>query len=306
MTGSVRFLAGAATAGRVAADRAELWLPGALGAVGYLAWLPLLLTVAVPPRASDLAFLGADFFSSGLFPLNVLLVATLGTLAVLVGCVIAAFAEAVLLRAAGRGTPNRSLVVEMEAILSVMLVAVLPAIAAAAAVASATAAVAPTEFMAPDTGAPFMWRVAGRVLPLVVALAVLIVVGQAFGAVAIRRAAGPAAIPVSAALRAGLRDLVRRPVRRLGLASASFAADLLALALSVALLRVLWAPIQAEIAGGQLLSPQALLLLVGFVAIWLVLVMAFGALHAWVSAWWSLELAEVTARAGPEAQEARR
>jgi len=56
------------------------------------------------------------------------------------------------------------------------------------------------------------------------------------------------------------------------------------------LLRVLWGPIGADLAGGQLISPQALLLLVGFVAVWFAVILAFGALHVWISAWWSLEL----------------
>lgn len=304
MSRSPRWVDAAVVAARTAADRADLWLPGALGALGYLAWLPLLVTVAVPPRASDLAFLGADLFSSGLFPLNVLLIATLATLVVLAGCLLAAFAETALLRAAGHGTPGRSLTGEVEAILSVMLVAALPALAAVAAVATAIAAVAPAEFVAPDSATPLAWRLAGRVAPLLAALTVLIVLGQAFGAVAMRRAVGVTAAPVSAAMRAGLRDLARHPVRRLGIALASFVVDLIALALAIALLRVLWAPIRADLGAGRLVSPQTLLLLLGFVAIWLALVFSFGALHAWISTWWSLELAGPTAEGRPAAEEA--
>jgi hypothetical protein len=301
---SPRWTVAATAAARTAADRADLWLPGALGAIGYLAWLPLLVTVAVPPRASDLAFLGADLFSSGFFPLNVLLIATLATLVVLAGCLLAAFAEAALLRAAGHGTPGRSLTGEVEAILSVMLVAALPALAAAAALSSAVAAVAPAEFVAPDSGIPLVWRLAGRVVPLLAGLGVLAVLGQAFGAVAIRRAVGPAAAPVGVAMRAAVRDLAQHPVRRIGIALASFVADLVALALAIALLRVLWAPIRADLGAGQLVSPPALLLLLGFVAIWLALVFCFGALHAWISTWWSLELARPPAEGRPAAQEA--
>jgi len=58
-----------------------------------------------------------------------------------------------------------------------------------------------------------------------------------------------------------------------------------------------------SLAAGQLVSTQALLLLVGFVAIWLTLVLALGALRAWVSAWWSLELAPADEGARPEGQE---
>jgi hypothetical protein len=305
-TGSTgTWLRHAGEAARVAAERGDLWLPGALGALTYLAWLPLVVTVAVPPRTSDLAFLGASLFSSELFPLNVLLIAVLAALGVVVACLVAAFAEAALLRAAGLGTPNRSMTRELEVVFSVVLVAILPAVAVAAALASGIAAVAPAEFGAPDLGIPLALRIAARLAPLLVAFAVLAWLGQALGGVAIRRAVGPAALPVGAALKAAARELVEHPVRRLGLALASFIADLLAVGLAVALLRVLWPPIAADLAGGQLISPSALLLLVGFVAIWLAITLAFGALHAWVSTWWSLELGADGAAARPEAQEAR-
>lgn len=297
-------------AARVAADRPDLWLPGALGALVYLAWLPLLVTVAVPPRASDLAFLGVSVSSSSLFPLNVLLIATLATLGVLAGCLLAAFAEAALLRAAGRGTPGRSMAGEVEAILSVMLAVALPAMAAAAAVATAIVAVAPVEFVVPNAGAPLAWRIAGRVAPLLLVLGALVIAGQAVGAVALRRAVGPRAAPVGQSLWAGLRDVAQHPVRRLGMAVASSAADIVAIGLMVAVLRVLWAPIGSELAGGQLLGPELpgarlLLLLPGFVAVWLALVVACGALHAWVSTWWSLEVADSAAEARPMAREAQ-
>lgn len=299
------WLGNAAVAARLAADRGDLWLPGALGACTYLAWLPLVVTVAAAPRTSDLAFLGAGLLSSELFPLNVLLIATVAALGVLVACLIAALAEASLLRAAGLGTQGRSLTRELEVIFSVMLVALLPAVAVGAAVISGVAAVAPAEFGAPDLGVPLALRIALRLAPLLAAFGLLAWLGQAFGALALRRATGPGALPVGEALRAALRELVHQPMRRLGLALTSFAADLLAVGLAVALLRVLWAPIDAELAGGQLVSPSALLLLVGFVAIWLALILAFGALHVWVSTWWSLETGALHGEAAPGRVEAQ-
>lgn len=304
MSGSGGWFSNAGTAARVAADRGDLWLPGALGALSYLAWLPLVLTVAAAPRTSDLAFLGASLFSSALFPFNLLLIATLAALGILVACLLAAFAEASLLRAAGLGTPGRSMTRELEATFSVMLVAVLPAVAVAAALISAAAAVAPAEFGAPDFGVPLALRIALRLVPLLAGLALLAWLGQALGAVAIRKAVGPGALPVGDALRVALRDLIQHPGRRLGLALTALIADLLAVALALALLRVLWAPIAAELAGGQLVSPSALLLLVGFVAVWLTVALAFGALHVWVSTWWSLELGANREATSPEAQEA--
>jgi hypothetical protein len=300
-----RWLGNAAVAARLAADRGDLWLPGALGALTYLAWLPLVVTVAAAPRTSDLAFLGAGLLSSELFPLNVLLIAIVVALGVLVACLIAALAEASLLRAAGLGTPGRSLTRELEVIFSVMLVALLPAVAVGAAVISGVAAVAPAEFGEPDLGVPLALRIAVRLAPLLAAFGLLAWLGQAFGALALRSATGPGALPVGEALRAALRELVHQPMRRLGLALTSFAADLLAVGLAVALLRVLWTPIDAELAAGQLVSPSALLLLVGFVAIWLALILAFGALHVWVSTWWSLEAGALPGEAAQEPVEAQ-
>ncbi|MGZ8562045.1 MAG: hypothetical protein ACXWWU_00320 [Candidatus Limnocylindria bacterium] len=290
MTSTGGWLRNAVAAWGAAIDRPDLWVPASLGAIAYLAWVPLVLTVAALPSAGDLAFLGARLLSSSAFPWNVLVLAALATLAVLIACLLAGLAEAALLRVAGHGTPNRSLTRETEAAFSVLLIASLPAVAIATMLVSGIAAVGPAEYGAPDIGGPLLLRIIRHLVPLLVALAAFAVIGQAFGAVALRRAVGEGAVPVGVALRAALGDLVTRPVRRLGTAAASMLVDLLALALATALLHVLWAPIRVELGAGQLISPQALLLLVGFVAVWLALVLAFGALHAWVSAWWSLEL----------------
>lgn len=304
MNGRGGWLRNAAAAARLAGDRPDLWLPGSLGSLAYLAWLPLVLTVAALPKVSDLAFLGARLLSSGAFPWNILLLAALATIVVLIACLLSALAAAGLLRAAGHGTPNRSLTRETEVAFGVLLIAALPAVAVSTALISAIAAVAPAEFGAPDIGGPVLLRILRQLIPLLIALAALTLVGHAFGAGALRRAVGPRAGSIGAALRGGLRDIVTQPLRRLGLAATSMLTDLLAFALATALLRVLWAPIRVELAAGQLVSPPALLLLVGFVAVWLALVLAFGALHAWVSVWWSLELEHVGAEGRSTAQEA--
>lgn len=304
MSGLGAWFRNAGTAASHAGDRPDLWLAGSLASLCYLAWLPLLLTVAELPKASDLAFLGARVLSSGAFPWNIVLLATLATLVVLIGCLLAALAQAALLRGAGYGTRERSLARDTEVAFSVLLIAALPAVAISAVLVSGFAAVAPAEFGAPDIGGPLLLRILRHLVPLLVALVVITLLGQALGAAAVRRAVGPRAVPVGAALRGGLRGLVAQPMRRIGLSVASMLTDLLALALATALLRVLWAPIKVELAAGQLVSPQALLLLIGFVAVWLALVLAFGALHAWVSAWWSLELEHDGAERRTSAQEA--
>jgi hypothetical protein len=100
MTSATGLSRHAAESARVTGDRPDLWLAGALSAAPFLAWLPLIVTVAAPPRMSDLAFIGAGLLSSGWFPWNLLLLAGLAVLGVLLACVLAALGEAGMLRAA--------------------------------------------------------------------------------------------------------------------------------------------------------------------------------------------------------------
>jgi hypothetical protein len=67
------------------------------------------------------------------------------------------------------------------------------------------------------------------------------------------------------------------------------------------LLGVLWAPIEAELGARGDFAFATALLLVGFVAIWLCLVVAGGALHAWSATTWSRLIA-----AGPRPIHPRR
>ena len=54
---------------------------------------------------------------------------------------------------------------------------------------------------------------------------------------------------------------------------------------------MLWIPIGSALDGGRLATPGTLLLLLGFVAIWLGLLLVAGAVHVAVSAWWAIEQA---------------
>jgi len=272
------------------ADRPGLWIPGAVGSLAYIAWLPLVLVVAAVPRISDLTFLGADLYTSPLYPLNVLLLALLLALLVTMACALAAVGEAALLRELGNAQPVRSLGTDAGVILSILLVAGLPAAAVVGATSIRLASTAPAVFTSPDIGGSLLVRVIMELAPFLVALAAALLVGEAWGAAAIRRAVDRQALSVRSALLAGFRDLLARPARRIGLAVVATAADLIGAALAFALLRGLWVPIQRHLVGKQPFSLVSLPLLVGFVAVWLALVLAAGVLHAWVSAWWSLEL----------------
>ena len=67
--------------------------------------------------------------------------------------------------------------------------------------------------------------------------------------------------------------------------------DVLVLVVTIALLSVLWMPIGSALDGGRLATPETLLLLLGFVAIWLGLLLVAGAVHVAISAWWAIEQA---------------
>jgi len=278
-------------AAQVAGDRSDLWLAGSLGWLAYLGWLPLLLVLA-QPDANDVAFLGVSLYTSSAFPLNAFALGAAAVITFAVLCLVAAAAEVVLLRnAAPGGTPDAPLARAVMSAFTVTLVSTLPAVGAAAVVLVGVIAVAPAEFQSPDIGTPVLLRVAGDLLPYLVVLALAMLLGQAFGGLALRSSQAAPERPVTAALLAAGRLLVRRPLAGIGVAGGGMLLDALNLLFTFALLRVLWAPIASALADGRLATPATLLLLLGFVAIWLALLLVAGALHVAVSAWWATELA---------------
>ena len=260
------------------ADRPALWLPGALAWSVTVGWLVLVAGVARPPGTAELTFLGAGLYTSGAWPWNVVglggLLAGLVVLAVLLG----ALGEAVLLRGrrASAGTVGR--------IAALTAIVAAPVVVALLVLGIALVAVAPGEFNAPDTGAGPLYRTLGRVVPVIAAVAVLLLAGSTLHAAAARRVA--AGSGVVGALRSGIGDLrAGSPATALH-ALVTAVARVGYLALAATLLRVLWAPIGLQLDVGQI-DAGVVLLLVGFVAIWLCLVLGGGALHAWGSVTWS-------------------
>jgi hypothetical protein len=281
-----------AAAAQHAADRSDLWPAGALANLAFLGWLPLLLAVA-RLDVGDLTFLASSLRASSAFPANVVALGVAFVSGIALLCLVAATAEAVLLRmasAAKAGHPPLSQAA--LAGLTVILVGALPAAVAAAALLLGALALVPAEVQSPDFGDPLVVRLVGLLLPFLVLLVLAVLVGQAVGGAALRLAQASSATPIATALARAVRDLFGRPWGRIGVATVGLAADLVAVALTYAVLRVLWSPIAGELSGGRLASPETLLLLVGFVAIWLALVLAAGALHVAISAWWTLELAD--------------
>lgn len=287
------WLSRAGDAARVAADHGELWVPAALAWVAFLGWLPFVLAVARAPDEGDLTVFGAALATSGDWPVNAIRLGAGLVAFALVANVLVAIGEAGLLWLL-EGVPDRSrlaLLVAARRLWVVQLLGALPAAAAFVALSAAAAAAAIGELQSPDIGGSAWMRIAGRVAPYAVALLLAVVAGQAFVAAAARRLARDPATRFGAAVFGALRDLGHRSTRRIGLAAASLVLQLAYLLFCVLLLRVLWAPISEALGEGRATTSGAPLLLVGFVAIWLCLVLAGGALHAFVGAWWSLELA---------------
>jgi hypothetical protein len=272
-------------AGRVAAarvaDRASLWVPGALAWLATAGWLAFALAVIEPPSASDLTFLGARIYSSGDWPWNAVLIGVAAVFVVAVAFVLVAAAEATLLWAAG-GRPSAGAVLRLVAIAAVVCV---PVVLALGALGLGLAVVVPREFTSPDAGADALVRTASRVVPQLAAVGLTWTLAAALHAAAARRLVSRNRGAVDA-LRASPRSLWRAGAAALVQALAVPVLRLAYLVFVLALLGVLWGPIRVRLAMGGI-DAAGMLLLVGFVAIWLCLVLGGGALHAWGSMTWT-------------------
>jgi hypothetical protein len=282
-----------AAAVRIAGERGELWPAGALGWLVYLGWLPLFLVVA-PPSGDDVAYFGVSLVTSGSYPANVIALAVAATASFVLLCLLAAGSEMALTAALLRQRRGGGSAAALAA-LAVILVASVPAFLGGALVVLGIVDKAAAVYTSPDVDTPALLRLAAAVLPQLVALALGVLLGQVIGGPALRAAIRSGAQGPGHALREGAGRLVHRPAGVVGVAAIGWLKDLLLVAGMYALLRVLWQPTAAALQRGLLSSPLTLLLLVGFVAIWLLLVVAAGAFHAAVSAWW---LAELEAPAG--------
>lgn len=291
-----------AAAATLAGERADLWPAGTLAWSASLGWLPLLLAVA-PPDVDDVAGLAVSLYSSGSYPANVVALAVAAVSGFMLLAMLAAAAEVAIVRALQAQAPARgestrparhvpSSGAATLAGLAVVLLSAAPALVAAAWLAVRIATEGPAIYSAPGSESTIVPRLAAAVLPQIALLAVVLLLSQALGGSLLRRAISAPSDRLGAVLRDGLRDVARRPFRPIGVAAVGVLKDGLLLAGSWALLQVLWRPIGAALGPGLLDSPQVLLLLVGFVAIWLILLLVGGALHAFVSAWWLFEEAD--------------
>jgi hypothetical protein len=266
-------------------ERPSLWLPGGLAWVLTVGWIALLVGVARPPTLAELTFLGAGIFTSGAWPWNLVALAggAVGVMAIAFGLV--AVAEAALLLGA------RARFSDAGRIAALAVICAAPALLALVVLAFGAAAIGPAEFNSPQDGGGPLVRMAVRLAPIGAVTLVAIVAGAALHAAAARRAMDGR--PILGALGDAPATLVRAGGAAALQALALLLARLVLLVLAAILLRVLWAPIDQRLALDGI-DLAAGLLLVGFVAIWLCLVLAGGALHAWGSVSWTRVL-EVTA-----------
>ena len=270
---------------RLVSERPELWVPGALAWIASVGWIPFVVAVVRPPSVAELTFLGARLVTSGAWPWNAVLIGVALATLVIVAFAVTAGANAVVMALLAQGAASWS---DVRRILAVNLVAALPAVLSAMVVVVALSGVAPHEFNAPDPAGGPVLRTLVRLLPYLALLGVTSAVGAALAAVA-GRLAVERRLGVVQALRSAPAATFRAVVA--SHAVVAFVAQLAYLAFCALLLTVLWAPIDTQLAVGGGLDVATGLLLVGFVAIWLCLVLAGGALHAWSAATWSRLLA---------------
>jgi hypothetical protein len=273
----------------VGADRSDLWVAGALGWLVYLGWLPLILAIS-PPDANAIESFGVSMYLSQDFPLNVLLLAAGLVAGFAALCLIGAMAGVGLQRLATRPRGPISEAGSTLSAFTIVLVSSLPLVAALVVVAIGIINVAPAEYLSSDLATPVLLRIGLRVIPqLLLALLVLVLV-QSVAAVALRVAFSRPGRPAVSALGEAIREVRGHPLSLLGTSLVSALLDGLVLGVTVWLLRALWTPIGTRLGDGLLRHPETLLLLLGFVGIWLGLLLAAGALHVAVSALWAAQL----------------
>lgn len=287
------WVAAVSSAARLVSDRPQLWVVGGLAWAVTFAPLALLAAVVPAPSVSDMTSLGARTFVSATWPWNVVALGVLAALVALVALGLLTLTEVGLRGDPGAETPSTT-----ARAFAVTLCGALPTLAVAAVTALAAAAVAPDEFASPDTanGGPLL-RTLLRLGPLLALLLVSGVIGGAYAS-----AARALVLDGGSGVRRALAD-APRVLARAGLAAvlhafATFVARLAYLGFAILLLGVLWQPIGAELAAGAGFGVAQVALLVGFVAIWLCLVLGGGALYAWGSVAWTRILAVTTPPVG--------
>ena len=175
-------------------------------------------------------------------------------------------------------------------VLAVRLIALVPLAVVLAWGSTRLVGVAYRELTVPsDVTTPIAVRVLRDAPEAVVAILIAWVVGETVGALAARWVV-LRADPIGRALRQGVVRLVRHPVRSLVLGLGPLLALVLVAVPSALAASTAWQALRAELAtgGGALLGIGVLLL---FVALWLGGLVLIGAISAWRSAVWTVDVA---------------
>jgi hypothetical protein len=244
----------------------------------FAGWAVFLAVVASPPDEGDALFLGVGLAASPWWPWNVvaLVVAVLSGLGTMLLAV--AFGEVALLMRMSDDRQGVPLSVPRAA--GKLGMAAVPVVILAAVLLWASAPAFLDAFGHPDPSTPYLVRVVGIAWPALLALAAAASVAQAWGALALR-------LP----WRLVLATLRHRAHRVIPQAMLTMAAFLVVQLLTVVALSAVWQPLSGRLAEGGLSEVSTAILLLGFVWIWLLLVILAGVVQAWISAWWTEELA---------------
>ena len=273
------WLGGAVVAARLAAARSELWFPGAMIAFAFAGWVVLLGVLSPPRGVGDAWSAWVQLTASAWWPWNLVALATAAISGALCLVIAIAFGEVAVMAGLDRDAPDSSKL-NVPRAMGVLIVVGAPVIVFAAAVGLANATTFVEAYGNPDTHTPYLLRVGGQLWPWPLVLVGAVLIAQVVGALS---------------LRVGWRGVWsasrRRAYRLLPQAAVTSAAFVGAQAISALALATLWQPLGRRLAAGGLLVPTNALLLLGFVWIWLVLVILAGVVQVWISAWWSAELA---------------
>lgn len=272
------WLRGGLGAARLVADRADLWFPGAMVSFAAVGWLVLLGVVASPPDEGDALYLGVRLAASPWWPWNaiVLVAALTAAVGALLGAV--AFGEVALLM--GTTDPRDGFYVPtVTRAMSILALAMVPVGALMALLLWLATPLFEAAYFQPDTEMPYLVRVLEMAWPGILILLVVIVIVQAFGAATLRR---PGREGLGLAWRHGARLIPQAAVT-----TGVFFGGQVATAL---VLVALWIPLGGRLADGHLSELSTAVLLLGFIWIWLVLVILAGVVQAWISAWWTSAL----------------
>jgi hypothetical protein len=272
------WLRGGLAAARIAADRAELWIPGAIVSFAFAGWVVFLAVVASRADENDVMFLGIRLAASPWWPWN--LVAVVAAVLSGIGTMLLAIAFGeVALQMELTDARHDEIPVSVTRAMAALGVAGTGVAIAAAVLVWLSSPAFVEAWTEPDPATPYLVRVAAAAFPALLALAAVAVPAQAFGAVAMRRP-----------WREALVTLRRRAHRLIPQAALTMALFLVAQLMTAIVLDALWRPLSGLLAAGGLLEPSTPILLLGFVWIWLVLVILAGVIQAWIAAWWNREL----------------